>query len=93
MKYPMRLFENYDYYKDGIDAQTLCWNYDNFKGKFHVSDMCECPEDAIISRDLFTADDFINVIRFGMDLAKKGYTDIDLTRFTYNDREEYCKNI
>lgn len=93
MKYPMRLLENYDYYKDGIDAQTVCWNYDNFKGKFRVSDMCECPEDAIIGRDLFTADDFINVIRFGMDLAKKGYTDIDLTRFIYNDREEYRENI
>lgn len=93
MKYPMRLLENYDYYKDGIDAQTLCWNYDNFKGKFRVSDMCECPEDAIIGRDLFTADDFIDAVRFGMDLAKKGYTDIDLARFTYNDREEYCENI
>lgn len=93
MKYPMRLLENYDYYKDGIDSQSLFWNHDNFKGKFQVGDLCECPEDAIIGRDLFTADDFIDAVRFGMDLAKKGYTDIDVIRFTYTDREEYCDNI
>ena len=45
---------------------------------FSVSNLCECPEDAIIGRDLFDADDYIRAVRAGMRLAQEGYTDIDV---------------
>ena len=51
----------------------------NEEGKrlFSVSNLSECPEDAIIGRDLFDASDYINAVRFGMELAKNGYDDIE----------------
>ena len=79
MKYPMTITEYHDDYNDRICAQKIEWNYDNFKGRFRVCDLCECPEDAIIGRDLFTAYDFIEAIKFGIDLAHKGYTGLELT--------------
>lgn len=45
---------------------------------FSVYNLADCPEDAIIGRDLFTADDYIDALCKGMELAKKGYTDIEI---------------
>lgn len=45
---------------------------------FSVYNLADCPEDAIIGRDLFTADDYIDALHKGMELAKKGYTDIEI---------------
>lgn len=45
---------------------------------FDVYDLSECPEDAIIGRDLFDGDDYIRTLQLGMELAKQGYTDIDV---------------
>lgn len=42
---------------------------------FTVSNLNECPEDAIIGRDLFDAADYIKAVRRGIKLAKQGYTD------------------
>ena len=42
---------------------------------FTVSNLNECPEDAIIGRDLFDAADYIKSVRRGIKLAKQGYTD------------------
>ena len=42
---------------------------------FTVSNLNECPEDAIIGRDLFDASDYIKAVRRGIKLAKQGYTD------------------
>lgn len=78
MKYPMKLTQRYDDYEDRITSQTLTWDCDNFKGRFHVHDLWDCPEDCIIGRDLFSVDDFLYTVRFGMDLARKGYDDIDV---------------
>ena len=78
MKYPMTLTEHYDNYECRFDSQTLEWDYDNFKGKYHVHDLCGEPEDAIIERSLFTADDFIAAVEWGMALGRKGYTEIEL---------------
>ena len=87
MKYPMTLtsfFDDYEY----LYCQELEWDYDNFKGNYRVCNLTDCPEDAIITRDLFSADDFIEAIRFGMNLAKKGYTDIDLSILDHYKEEE-----
>ena len=42
---------------------------------FTVSNLNECPEDAIIGGDLFDASDYIKAVRRGIKLAKQGYTD------------------
>lgn len=78
MKYPMTLTEYYDDYEDRVTSQILKWAHDNFIGKFHVHDMCEESEDCTITRNLFSAQDFIEAVRFGMDLAAKGYDGIEL---------------
>ena len=40
---------------------------------FGVFDLWECPEDAVIGRDLFTADDYISALNKGIELCKNGY--------------------
>lgn len=42
---------------------------------FSVWNLNECPEDAVIGRDLFDEHDFINAVKLGMKLAQEGYTD------------------
>lgn len=42
---------------------------------FSVCNLNECPEDAVIGRDLFDEQDFINAVKLGMQLAQEGYTD------------------
>lgn len=42
---------------------------------FSVWNLNECPEDAVIGRDLFDEQDFMNAVKLGMKLAKEGYTD------------------
>ena len=44
---------------------------------FSVSNLNECPEDAIISRDLFDAEDYIKAVKYGITLAQQGYTDVE----------------
>lgn len=60
-------------------AQTLRWDTHEFKGRFDVQDLCEYPSYAIIGRDLFDANDYIQAVKFGMALAAQGYTDIALS--------------
>ena len=45
---------------------------------FKAYDMCECPEDATLSRDLFDGEDYIRAIKLGMKLANLGYDDIEV---------------
>ena len=42
---------------------------------FSVWNLNECPEDAVIGRDLFDEQDFINAVKLGMKLAQEWYTD------------------
>lgn len=61
------------------EYDSVCYEFiDNDMMQFHVSNMSECPEDAIIGRDLFDADDYIRAVRTGMKLAQEGYTDLDV---------------
>lgn len=72
--------DRYEEYR--AESQEICeLNEDGSTGKriFWVNNLCECPEDAIIGRDLFDASDFINAVEYGMNLAKLGYTDIETT--------------
>lgn len=67
--------ESKDDYKD-VRGQELYNEIE--KIDFSVYNLADCPEDAIIGRDLFTADDYIDALCKGMELAKKGYTDIEI---------------
>lgn len=61
------------------EYEGVCYeSIDNDMMQFHVSNLCECPEDAIIGRDLFDAMDYIRAVRTGMRLAQEGYTDLDV---------------
>lgn len=44
---------------------------------FCVYDLIECPEDATINRDLFDADDYLRAVRYGIELAKAGYDEVE----------------
>ena len=45
---------------------------------FFAYDLTDCPEDATLSRDLFTGSEYIDALRLGMQIAKAGYTSIDV---------------
>ena len=60
--------ESKDDYED-IRGQELYNEIE--KINFSVYNLADCPEDAIIGRDLFTADDYIDALHKGMELAKK----------------------
>lgn len=63
-------------------AQTV---YLDGEEVFHVYNLCECPEDAMIGRDLFDANQFLDALKLGIELGRKGYSDIE---FTDKNREE-----
>lgn len=44
---------------------------------FDVYNMTDCPEDATISRDLFSASQYLRAVRYGIELAKKGYDEVE----------------
>lgn len=50
--------------------------YDGGSQLFRVYDLTDCPEDAIIGRDLFDAYQWLKAVRYGMELAKQGYTSV-----------------
>lgn len=66
-------FDNYD---NCPESQKVEWDDGVRSGSYWVYNLCECPEDACIGRDLFSADDFIAAVRLGMLLAQDGYTGI-----------------
>ncbi len=44
---------------------------------FSVYDLTEYPEDVTINRDLFDADDYLRAVRYGIELAKEGYDEVE----------------
>lgn len=63
--------EGYDCY---YDYQRV--NDESGKTLFHVNNLADCPEDAIIGRCLFDANDWVRAVEYGMGLAKQGYDEI-----------------
>lgn len=47
---------------------------------FTVSNLNEYPEDATINRDLFSAQQYIKAVRYGIKLAKQGYDDVEMQK-------------
>ena len=52
---------------------------------FSVSDLSECPEDAIIGRDLTDARNIVDFIELGIKYAKEGYSEV---KYFYEELEE-----
>lgn len=72
--------ESYDYY---YEYQKVT---DEKGVKFIVWNLADNPENAIIGRSLFDADDWIDAVTYGMKLAKQGYDGIDVK--TIDDGED-----
>lgn len=68
-----KLVEEEDEYNSITSSQTV---YDGDKAVFDVWNLDECPEDAIIDRSLFDAYDWLRAVKYGIELAQKGYTDV-----------------
>jgi hypothetical protein len=59
---------------DGVTYEEVS---DEEKIIFTVSNLDECPEDAIIRRSLFDAYDYLKAVRYGIELAKQGYDEVE----------------
>ena len=55
---------------------------------FVARDLSSTPEDAIIWRGIFDADDYIKSLNKGMELAKKGYSSIEVIEEEREEEEE-----
>jgi len=55
-------------------SQIVEWDDGVRNGSYHVTNLLDNSEDSYI--DLFSADDFIAAVKFGMLLAQDGYTGI-----------------
>lgn len=80
-KFEIHQKEGYDYYYDYQRVKD-----EDGKVVFRVWNLAECPEDAIIGRDLFNASDWIDAVKYGMELAKQGYDEIEAV--TIEDEED-----
>lgn len=53
------------------------WDMDDRKALYGVSDLSECPEDAIIGRALLSGEEALDLIELGMNYSKMGYDEIE----------------
>ena len=72
----LNYYQETEYDDDYINYQEISNNEENIS--YYVRNLNECPEDAIIGRDLFDVDDYVKALKLGIELAKKGYTDIKI---------------
>ena len=68
-----KLVEEEDEYIGITSSQEV---YDVGNCVFNVWNLDECPEDAIIDRSLFSAYDWLRAVKYGIELARQGYTDV-----------------
>lgn len=76
MKKKLQFIENAGLWDD-VSRQSII-DPDTNTEIFDVYNLSECPEDAIIGRDLFDGHDYISALTRGMELAKQGYTELDI---------------
>lgn len=82
-KFEIHQKEGYDYYYDYQRVK------DEEGVKFSVYNLAECPEDAIIGRDLFDATDWLEAVKYGIELAKQGYDGIEAVTIEDEEDEDY----
>lgn len=78
MKYNLFVFYN-------STSQAL-YNSDGYE-LYIISDLWEVPEDAIIGRSLVSAGEIVEFISKGIDLANKGYDDLEVKYIEVPDNE------
>lgn len=76
MKLHVKISEECDRWGDVYRQKVICAEAPDVN--YSVCDLCDCPEDAIIYRDLVSAYDYIDILKLGMRLAFDGYTDIEV---------------
>lgn len=74
MKKHITLFEKE--FSFGDICQEL-WDIDDRKELYGVSDLSECPEDAIIGRALLSGEEALDLVELGMNYSKMGYDEIE----------------
>lgn len=72
--------EEEDDYESMIYAQEVSCE-DEPQVRYSVCNLTDCSEDAIIGRDLVSAERYIKILELGMTLGRKGY---DCVVPTYN---------
>lgn len=60
---------------------------DGGKELYYVCNLCDCPEDAVIWRDLVSASEWIQAVRYGIGLAEQGFTSIEVS--TVEEKDEW----
>ena len=78
----VKLEEYIDEYGDCYGQEL--WSEDE-NIHYRVSDLCECPEDATINRDLVSAYEIVDFIELGLKLAEKGYNKISIEEVKEDD--------
>lgn len=59
------------------DSRQELWDIDDRKKLYGVSDLSECPEDAIIGRALLSGEEVLDLVELGMSYSKMGYDEIE----------------
>lgn len=59
------------------DSHQELWDIDDKKELYGVSDLSECPEDAIVGRALLSGDEVLDLVKLGMNYSKMGYDEIE----------------
>ena len=77
MKRHITLFEKESLFGD---SRQELWDIDDRKKLYGVSDLSECPEDAIIGRALLSGEEVLDLVKLGMNYSKMGY---DETEYNY----------
>lgn len=83
-----KLFLDVKYSNDYDTGSERCQIINDKENNIHFSvcNLQECPEDAIIGRALFDVDDYVKALNKGIELAKKGYTSVEIGK--YEEEEE-----
>lgn len=74
MKKHITLFEQVSLFSD---SHQELWDIDDRKELYRVSDLLECPEDAIIGRALPSGEEVLDLVELGMNYSKMGYDEIE----------------
>lgn len=74
MKKHITLFEKESLFGD---SRQELWDVDDRKKLYGVSDLSECPEDAIIRRILLSGEEVLDLVELGMNYSKLGYDEIE----------------
>lgn len=82
MKKILELYEATNWFEE-VSRQELCDKNEEVFTCYNLA-----SEDAIIGRGIFDADDFVKAVKYGIELAKEGYDDIEVDRKPIVEEEE-----